>query len=1010
MRTNLTPRLTVAAMVMMAASVLVLPEPAGAQSSSSGAIAGSVTDSSGAPLPGVTVEAASPELIEKVRTAVTDGRGEYKIVDLRPGSYAVTFSLVGFRTVRREGLELNTGVTLPVNGEMSIGSLEETITVTGASPVVDVQNSRTQYVMTRDVLDALPTGKTIQGFASLTLGALPRQGTQDVGGNKGEQTSDITIHNSRGGDGRLLMDGMSFGSSFSGGGQGARSFLLNQISVQEITLTTGGADAESETAGANLNVVPRQGSNEFRGIFQSSGSGPALQGTNLTDDLRARGLSTGQEIKKIWDYGIGIGGPIVRNRLWFFTGHRSWGAQEYAPGNYFNAAQGSLFYTPDLKRPAYTDTRDRAHDLRITWQATTSHQFVFSETYEDNCLCFARVDISNVSPEAAINSHLHNVHLVQAVWNNVATNRLLFQGGYTFMYNGRIQRHSPGVSDTDIPIVEQSTGYAYNAQAGGIGATSYGKPLHPQMNGRFAVSYITGSHAMKAGFTWIWNDYNEDAVLNNPPISYVFRKPTPDAQPLPVSLTQYASPHHSTSRSLAYGFYAQDQWTVRNLTLNGGLRIDYQRGYIPAQTRPAGVFTPAIEIAAINNVPNWKDINPRVGAVYDLFGNGKSALKFSTGRFILADYTATTAALNPAAAVVTSATPDCDLTNTALNGECGPLSANGFGTTRISTTYADDVLRGWGVRPNSWQTVVSFQHELRPGMAATIGYYRTSYGNFRVTQNQAVTPADFSSYCIKVPTDSRLSGLDGRDVCGFYDVSVAKFGAMENIIKRASDFGKQSEVYNGVDIGMNARFQKGGLITGGVSLGKTVTDTCEIATAYPNVSASMTPAVGTVAVNNNTPTDFCHVEVPWVAGTQVKFAAAYPLPWSLQASLTYQNLPGSFVNSSYVATNAEIARSLGRNLGSCGTAAVCTATRTLTNALTAPFSESEARFNQLDVRLTKGINVGRFKAKAMFDAYNVFNTATIITQNTTYSTTNTYLRPTSILSARLFKFGVDLLF
>src|SRR5262249_43158853 len=156
-------------LVMVAA--LLVPGVAWAQSATSGSIAGVVRDTTGAVLPGVTVEAAGPSLIEKVRTGTTDGEGQYRIADLRPGVFTVTFTLSGFSPVRREGLELNTGVTLPVDAVLRLGSLEETITVSGASPAVDVQNVRTQNVLTREVLDVLPTARTIQGYAAVTVGA-----------------------------------------------------------------------------------------------------------------------------------------------------------------------------------------------------------------------------------------------------------------------------------------------------------------------------------------------------------------------------------------------------------------------------------------------------------------------------------------------------------------------------------------------------------------------------------------------------------------------------------------------------------------------------------------------------------------------------------------------------------------------------------------------------------------------------------------------------------------------
>ena len=1008
------------AALMVASAMFILPTDARAQSSTTGAIAGTVKDSSGGVLPGVVVEASSPALIEKTRSVVTDDHGEYKIVDLRPGAYSVSFTLSGFKTVRRDGLQLNTGVTLPVSIVMSVGELEETITVSGASPVVDVQNVRTQNVMTREVLDTLPQAGTIQGFAALTLGAVARNGTQDVGGNKGEQTSDISIHNSRANDGRLQMDGMSFASGLTAGGMGQRSFVVNKISTEEVTLLTGAGDADSETSGANLNIVPREGSDRFRGSFQGTGAGPALQADNLTDELRARGLTTAQGIKKIYDFGIGIGGPIVRGKLWFWHGQGYWGNQEYAPGNYFNATQNTLFYTPDLNRPAFTDTWNRAWDARITWQASLKNKITVAETFEDFCLCFARVDINNQAPEAANNNHNSAVHLFQVNWNSTATNKLLLNVGYTAaLAPGRVNELSPGESDTDVPITEQSTGYQYHAFLG-LGQTAYGKPDYNQMNGRASATYITGSHALKAGFTWQWNDENFDNTLNSlpgiGPVSYVFRKPSADALPLPVSITEYASPHHSIARSWVYGIYGQDQWTLDRLTLNLGVRFDQTRGYIPAQTRPGGVFTPPVPVEAINNVPNYKDISPRIGAAYNIFGNGKSAIKVSVGRYVLGDHTSTTTANNPAEAVVTSATrnwndqmfpvgdprrgnyiPDCDLTNVDLNGECGALSRNGFGTPVVNTTYDPAILSGWGVRPYNWTSSITFQQELRPGMALVAGYFRTSFANFRATENQAVAPSDYGTYCINVPVDPRVPSLDGGQVCGFHDINPNKFGQTRLVVTSADKFGGQSEVFNGVDIGVNARYGRGGILNGGVSMGQTVTDTCAIQNDYPNVNSSTSPA------------DFCRVVVPFFSSTQVKVGASYPLPWyGLQASVTFQNQPGLRFNTNYVASNAEIARSLGRNLGSCGTAATCTTTVTLTNALYPQNEESEDRFNQLDLRFTKVVQAGRLRLRGNFDIYNVFNAATILSETTTYNISNSYLRPTSVLGARLFKFGVNL--
>jgi hypothetical protein len=243
--------------------LLLLPALASAQAVSG--IAGAVRDSTGAVLTGVTVEVSSPALIERSRAALTDSEGRYAIDALRPGAYTVTFTLTGFATVRREGIDLPGGFTATVNADMRVGAVEETITVSGASPLVDTQNVRQQNVVQRDLLDALPSGgRSVQALVSLTPGVSMAATQQDVGGSRGEAFVSTSVHGSRAFDSLLMWDGMRATSVEIGGG--GRGILMNMGSTQEIVLQTGGISAESPQAGLIMNVVPKEGATASPGI------------------------------------------------------------------------------------------------------------------------------------------------------------------------------------------------------------------------------------------------------------------------------------------------------------------------------------------------------------------------------------------------------------------------------------------------------------------------------------------------------------------------------------------------------------------------------------------------------------------------------------------------------------------------------------------------------------------------------------------------------------------------
>jgi hypothetical protein len=966
--------------------VLVAWFPASATAQSGSAIAGTVRDASGAVIPGVTVEATSPALIEKLRVAVTDEAGRYGVINLRPGTYSMTFTLPGFSTVKREGIELTASFTATVNVEMRVGTLEETITVTGEASTVDVQNVLQQRVMTRDVIDAIPVGtKSVVALGVLVPGMTTN--SQDVGGTQYGSAA-MAIHGSRLFEQALLYDGMYYNN---GAGRGG-SFVavsVNDATVREISLETGGLSAESELGGVRGNVIPKDGGNSFEGFLAGAFANHKLQSKNLTDDLQAQGLTSVDRVNYIYDFNPAAGGPIRADKLWFFGAYRQWETNQYMAGLYYNKSTVPWIKEDDLTRPAFEGDEDYNGSIRFTWQASARNKVSVQhqEALQIRDHFYTQSSTNRTqSPEATINYYADPSRLTQVGWNAPWTNRVLFEAGWAYAakdFQFRLQLPD-GITADDVPWRDLGTGFSW----GNLSST-YGHNDTHQWNGRFVTSYVTGSHAAKIGFTfqhaWVWTTQD---VANNA-VTLQLRNG------IPTQLTQFATPlefYETTKANI--GLFAQDQWRLSRFTLNLGVRYDYLNSYVPAQSVGPGPNVPnrSITFDKVESVPNWKNVSPRVGVSWDLFGTGRTAVKANVGRYLEGpNLTTFTRRANPANAIVTQATrtwndsfypvgdprrgnfsPDCDLLLPAGNGECGAANPSNFGATNPTVRYADDALTERGF---NWEASAAIQHEILPRMSVNAGYFRRSYGNFLSTDNLNIAPVDYSPYCATAPIDSRLPDGGGYQVCDLYDPN--RIVAQNNVVTLSDNFGTQTEVYNGVDFSVNLRLPAGAVLQGGTSTGRVTTDNCFVVDSPQQM------------LNCNTTPPFM---------TQVKVLGVYPWRWwGLQTSATFQSLPGPEITAARSYTSAEVIGSLGRPLTS-GTATV---------PLIAPGTTYGGRLNQVDFRLSK---VFRFAADARIlanvDLYNMFNASPTLALNTTYG--SAWLRPLQILQGRLLKFSAQL--
>jgi hypothetical protein len=987
------------------------------------AIAGTVRDTSGALLPGVTVEASSPALIEKVRTAVTDGTGQYRIEDLRPGVYTVRFVLTGFSTVSREGVEVSGSATISINADMRVGSLEETITVTGESPVVDLQSAERETVLTNEVIKAIPTAGSYNALLVLVPALLG--GQQDVSTGPCNSCT-FSAHGtllSLGGnrantDGRLLVDGISIAVPQAGG----TNYLTDTRNAQEVTFTVSGSMGEVESGGPVMNIIPRSGGNTLSGSGYAAWANGDLQASNLSDELRAFRVTESPLIKN-YDLSAAVGGPLRRDRVWFFGTVRGQGNSAYIPNMYYNRNAGDptkWLYDPDFSRQAFNDKTWQNASGRLTMQVTPRNKvnvFWDEQSVCADCENGGNYANATTSPEANGYGDLTPMRFQQATWNSPVNNKLLLEGGFGYFFSrwGGRAKQDPYTGNL-VRIIEQCAAgcpangnipnLMYRSQTTDL--FSDGRNKNITTTWRATAAYVTGATTFKFGY--IGNQLGDLRSANRSPNDLRYRV----NNGVPNQLTQYVHDQQNDLWMRNHALYAQQQWTRGRLTLQGALRYDRASSWAPDQRLETRFWAQPLVFEETPVVNAYNDLTPRGAVTYDLFGNGKTALKGTFGKYLESTVTASNYGLgNPTSRIATNVTrtwtdrngnwqPDCDLSNPqpqdfGPTGDfCGIISNLNFGTATFSNTIDPDILQGWGVRPSDWNWSVGVQHEILPRTSVEVAFVHRQFYGFAVTDNLAVSPEDFSQFSITAPQDSRLPNGGGYQVGTLYDLNnPALFGVTRNFITYADRYGDAYQKFNGIDVMVNARPRNGLTVQGGFSGGYSTSDNCEVRAKVPEI-ALLNP--------------YCHIETSFLP--QYKGIATYVVPGiDVSLSGTFTSKPGIQVSgfgtpvaggafaANYTVSNAVVSQILGRPLA--GSAP------NITVNLIQPHSILGERVNELNMRVGKIFRIGASRANVGVDIYNLLNAATPLSYNQAFIPGGAWLTPTSVLSARFAKLSVQ---
>jgi len=1018
--------------IVLTAAVMLLPSSVFAQ----GTLTGTVRDDQGAVIPGVTVEASSAVLIEKVRTATSDSTGQWRIIDLRPGIYRVSFTLTGFSTVVREGVEMAGSTTLTVPAVMRVGNLAEQISVTAETPVVDVQSVRREVVLQQEFVAALPAtrnyGALLNSIPALSVGIAI----------SAETTPDMQLFSARGGDineGRITVDGMTVAAPFNGGG--VSSVAYNVTDATELQVQISGGLGEVETGGPTLNIVPRSGGNRFQGSAFVSVAGDWSRAENIDDYLKSVGITRAPALKAAWDVSGSYGGPVKRDRLWFYGTVRNFQTGtlvETGPKpNLFAGDPTAWGYAPDT---SFAEVRDvEARDIysgRLTAQIG-KHRLSFAQENQYRCdgstrtrdgdgcrrpggdwiaLGTAPGFFGSDSAEAHAGYFTNPYYVTQASWTLPATNRLLFEAGYSRLAYRPVFGVAPSDAIFDlIPVNEQAAIDGHSANFNYRAIDDYTKAWARNNNIRASASYVTGAHNMKVGYQGAIQLSDETSFQNSTLLEYRFNRGAPNR--FTINLPDW----QEAGRTVQHSAFVQDSWTVKRLTLQGAIRYDHAYSWSPAEgngtTTTSQWNSQPIVFDRTVSVRGYDDVTARMGAAYDVFGNGRTAVKMNLGKYLDAatndgNYTVN----NPANRVQRSMNRswtdndndkvvDCNILNftaqspsTGSVDTCGQVGGNDarFANFQTGLTEVNQaILGGWGVRSYDWQVGVALQQEVLPRISVEVAYNRRWFGNFFVTDNRALAPGDYETWIATAPLDPRLPGGGGYQIIE-YEVKPTSFGRpANNYVTLETDFGPaRTNYWHGVEVTANARLRNGLTFQGGTSTGREIEDRCE----------------SVVNIDSPNPRN-CKTVQPF--RTSFRGSATYVVPKvEVRPSTIMRFSPAPGINANYNFPNTYVRDQGG--LGHLPAGGTANGNQTV-NLLDSNQLFADRRHYQVDMRFAKIFRFGGTRTELGVDLYNIFNVNTPVAYDGNYDAPpaengGQWLQPTTIVQPRFARVNLTVNF
>ena len=949
-------------------ALVVAPAPVWAQTDQA-SIAGSVVDETAGAMPGVTVVVTSDALIEQTRTAVTDSSGNYQIIRLPAGDYTVTFTLPGFNTVVQEGIVLSGNFAAPVDAVLPIGELSESVTVTSAAPLVDIVSTRQQSTMTAERVNVLP------GAAGLMTAAQYVPGVT-LGGGFANLPS---IHGSDPLDGQPAIDGVKTGTQLQGRNQWNTGVgtVTNEALVTEVVVETASQNAEFAQSGVRTNLIPKSGGNSFSFEFFARGTTDKFASDNQSQELKDRGFRFAPAAYS-WNINPAGGGPILQDKLWFFASALKGQRKNFILDKFFDLDEPS---TPDSVTGddlrAFIHNKNHTESLRITHQVTPRNKVTYSFISQRNVGDRAIVSaFGNISPEAAYWYNLDPAYHLTGRWTAPVTSRVLIEADIAWQQAGVNTGPMDHGGELRMAKTDLVTGKSYNSTF----QNYHNQDYHRRANA--SMSYVTGSHNFKLGMNYA---NNKNGATYTPPGEIrtgYFQNGVPDY----VRVVGSGNNTSGYNMNCDCGIYVQDAYTRDRLTLNAGFRYDYFNLSVPGGSREAGFFADAISLPdpVVENVPNWKNYNGRIGGAYDLFGDGSTAIKASAGRYVSNEGMGVAQGFNPISTgsdqrVWTDLNGDLTALNpdgTPQFDEIGPSFNPNFGTRTITTTLDPDMGRS-----TNWEYSAGIERQLGPGWAISGMWHHRTYGNYRWRDNLNNSPADyFLAGTFTGPDEPNLPESARNRTIPVFNIRPGEVvTGGNNLLTQAAD---DSQTWNGFEVIVDGELPRGGFMTASITAGTSHNYRCQTG----------------LSDNPNRLLD-CDISRPYRPLS--KLSGALPLPFDTMISGIFQVFPGAERGATYVMNTADFP-DLDFGPGQ---------SQSLSFNLIEPGTEFESIRTNLQLRFSKVITTRNVRTRVYMDANNLFNQARVTSRQRFYGGggiySDTYDRINRIERGRVLTFGLQ---